>query len=239
MAIRTVLVLTLALGMARWIPAEEPTTPQADDQARKELEERLKAIPEGENTGKAKTKGLKEGKAGAGEPAQDGEMYVKFMQRFDENGDGKLDEAERAKAQEAYEKKDGPLGERGGEMRKKALEMFDANKDGKLDDKERAKLNEHAEKMKNRTPEEMKKDYLARFDANKDGKLDEKERVKAQEEFLKMRQAGAGRGDKNKGDAKGPAKTADAKSESVMTLSEADRAKAMKDFDRLFEEEKK
>jgi len=203
MAVRTVLVLTLALGCTWWVPAEESDAPPTDDQARKELEERLKTIPEGENNGKAKakakTKGLKEGKAGAGEPAQDGPMLVKFMERFDQNGDGKLDEAERAKAHEAREKKAGLTGAHGDEMRKKAMERFDANKDGKLDDQERSK---------------------------------------AQEEFLKQRVGRDRSAGKHGGADNSSEKTGADKNDSVMTLPETERAKAVKDFEDLFEAER-
>jgi Ca2+-binding EF-hand superfamily protein len=61
-------------------------------------------------------------------------MRKKVLEKFDRNGDGKLDENERAAAKEAFK-------ERFGEMRKKTLEKFDRNGDGKLDEnkKEAAK----------------------------------------------------------------------------------------------------
>lgn len=85
---------------------------------------------------------------GAGHHGKD---KAALIARFDKNGDGKLDEAERAamKAQLASER---------AARKQEMLAKYDLNKDGKLDENERA---------------QMKKDKIAaRFDAmdtNKDG----------------------------------------------------------------------
>jgi Ca2+-binding EF-hand superfamily protein len=76
-----------------------------------------------------------------------------LLQKFDKNGDGKLDDAERADMKDAGSA-------RRAERKKETLTQFDTNKDGKLDDAERAamrdaKLTERFQKM----------------DANGDGKL--------------------------------------------------------------------
>jgi Ca2+-binding EF-hand superfamily protein len=52
------------------------------------------------------------------------------IEKFDKNGDGKLDDAERAQRKAAFEA-------RHAERRKEVLARYDANKDGTLDDAER------------------------------------------------------------------------------------------------------
>lgn len=79
--------------------------------------------------------------------------------KFDKDGDGKLNEEEKAAAKAAR-------GEREGKMKKEMLEQFDADKDGKLNDDEKAAMRE-----------EMKKRMLAKFDKDRDGKLNEEERA--------------------------------------------------------------
>jgi EF-hand domain pair len=76
-----------------------------------------------------------------------------LLQKLDKNGDGKLDDAERAEMKAAF-------AARRAEHHKEMLTQYDTNKDGKLDDAERAamrdaKLTERFQKM----------------DANRDGKL--------------------------------------------------------------------
>lgn len=74
-----------------------------------------------------------------------------LIKKFDANGDGKLDEAERAKAKEAFAggRPGGKPGDRkpgaggpGGFDREALLKKFDENGDGKLDEAERAKAKE-------------------------------------------------------------------------------------------------
>ncbi len=55
-----------------------------------------------------------------------GMLREKLLERFDTDGDGKLDETERAAAREARQ-----------EFHKKVLEKFDTDGDGKLDEAER------------------------------------------------------------------------------------------------------
>ncbi len=61
------------------------------------------------------------------------------MKRFDKNGDGKLDDAEKAEAKAARE-----------QMREEALKRFDKDGDGKLNDAERAEAREAMKKLKKR-----------------------------------------------------------------------------------------
>lgn len=58
---------------------------------------------------------------------------AKMMEKFDANGDGVIDDAERAKAREARKAK---RAERHAEM----LRLYDTNRDGTLDDAERAAM---------------------------------------------------------------------------------------------------
>jgi len=56
-----------------------------------------------------------------------------LIQKFDKNGDGKLDDAERAQRKAAFEA-------RRAERQQAALARYDLNHDGKLDDAERAAM---------------------------------------------------------------------------------------------------
>jgi hypothetical protein len=85
--------------------------------------------------------------------AEDGPARKDLIQKFDKNGDGKLDDAERADMKAAFEA-------RRGERHKEALARYDTNKDGKLDDAERAAMRDA------RLAERFKA-----MDKNGDGKL--------------------------------------------------------------------
>ena len=83
------------------------------------------------------------------------EMRKKLLEKFDADGDGKLNEAERSKARAEMKKRrgdrkpgegrPGPRGPRSPEFRKKMLEKFDADGDGKLNEEERAKARKEAQ----------------------------------------------------------------------------------------------
>lgn len=60
----------------------------------------------------------------------DGPTRKELIQKFDQNGDGKLDDAERAQMKAAFAAKRA-------EYQKEMLAKYDTNKDGKLDDAER------------------------------------------------------------------------------------------------------
>ena len=78
---------------------------------------------------------------------------AELIQKFDKNGDGKLDDAEKAEMKTAFAAKRA-------EHHKEMLAQFDANKDGKLDDAERAAMRDA--KLSER---------FKAMDANGDGKL--------------------------------------------------------------------
>jgi Ca2+-binding EF-hand superfamily protein len=81
-----------------------------------------------------------------------GEMREKALEKFDANGDGELDENERAAAKEAFK-------ERKGEMREKALEKFDADGDGKLNEAEREKARDAWKKHKRHGPKPVNENF--------------------------------------------------------------------------------
>ncbi len=68
-------------------------------------------------------------------PEQKAECRAKFMEKFDANKDGQLDDAEKAAVKANFEAK---RAEMKAAFEKKMLEKFDANKDGQLDDSEKA-----------------------------------------------------------------------------------------------------
>ena len=78
---------------------------------------------------------------------------AQMKEKFDLNKDGKLDDAERAKAHEAFKAKHA-------EMKAKKLAEFDANRNGKLDDVEKSAM--HAQR---------KVERFKKLDANNDGKI--------------------------------------------------------------------
>ena len=102
-----------------------------------------------------------------------------LIQKFDKDGDGKLNEEERAAMRE--------------EMRKNREKAFDKNGDGKLDDTERAAM------------QEARKAREKAFDKDGDGKLSIEERKAMREELMKNRRGGGpGKGRPDKGKKKGP-----------------------------------
>ena len=126
------------------------------------------------------------------------EMKAKILEKFDANGDGELDEEERAAAREAMggrrgKKGPGPKGDKDGEgVRDRdgkrggpppgIIEQFDADGDGKLNEEERAAAKAAFEaKMAERKAEmeAHRAAILEEFDLDKDGKLNEEERAAA------------------------------------------------------------
>ena len=104
------------------------------------------------------------------------DMRAEAIKLFDKDGDGKLNDAERAAMREARQAK-------AEQMRKNLEKEFDKNGDGKLDDAERAAL---ADAKKNRM-EQFRKAREKAFDKDGDGKLNDAERKAMQDEFQKHR----------------------------------------------------
>lgn len=105
------------------------------------------------------------GAPGGGKPGEGGrpspEQMKEIMKKFDKNGDGKLDDAEKAAARESFAKMRGGAGGKpgegkpgagkpgeGGPSREAMIKKFDKNGDGKLDDGEKAAAKEAFEKMR-------------------------------------------------------------------------------------------
>jgi hypothetical protein len=132
------------------------------------------------------------------DPGQNGKgpgMREEALKRFDKNGDGKLDEQERAAARQAIQArglagKVGPgiggpgknNGPGNGPGREAILKRFDKNGDGKLDEQERAAaMKARGEKGDGPGPGAGpgREEVLKRFDKDGDGKLNDEERAAA------------------------------------------------------------
>jgi hypothetical protein len=104
------------------------------------------------------------------------QRQAELLKRFDKNGDGKLDEAEKTAAKDYNREQHNERANKAGQnLRKKAVAKYDKNGDGKLDDAERAEIINDPKVIK-------------RFDKNNDGKLDESEKEAAREGFVKARE---------------------------------------------------
>ncbi len=132
--------------------------------------------------------------------AKGGGLMERLLERFDKDGDGKLNEQERQAAMKAraeFMKRTGSVKRQGMLSRDELVKRFDKNRDGKIDDTERAAARGAMSKLRGqrgtgatvrseveaRQPRVDKKDLLKRFDADRDGKLNDKERAKARDEF--------------------------------------------------------
>jgi Ca2+-binding EF-hand superfamily protein len=118
-----------------------------------------------------------------------------ILAKFDKDGDGKLNEEERAAAKAAGEAK---MEERKKEM----IAKFDKDGDGTLSDEEKKAAREAAgDRPDPAKMEERKKEVIAKFDKDGDGKLNEEER-KAAREAMGGRPGGSKRpgGEKPKGE---------------------------------------
>lgn len=130
---------------------------------------------------------------GARDPAKMQEM----MKRFDKNGDGQLDDSEKAAAKEAMQglagaRKPGAPGAAGAGPRDPAkmqelIKKYDKNGDGKLDDAEKAEAKKAfgggrpgAGKGTPGAGGDRLAEMIKRFDKNGDGKLDDAEKAAAQ-----------------------------------------------------------
>jgi len=121
-----------------------------------------------------------------------------LLKRFDQNGDGRLDDDERADAKDAMmqDNLDRQMarisaGAPGGSerFRAQALALFDRNKDGRLDDDERDEAQKFAEAR--RDPATAMGEMTKRFDRNGDGKLDAEERSQAEAFLVELRAYGS------------------------------------------------
>lgn len=111
-------------------------------------------------------------------------VRAELIKKFDKNGDGKLDDAEKAEARKAFGKNHPRLAEKmrsakrgpGNEDFRRGfmLGKFDQNGDGKLDDTERAAARAEGEKRM-RAGLEKELQRLKAIDADGDGKISDSE----------------------------------------------------------------
>ena len=106
--------------------------------------------------------------------------YKEFIKKWDLNGDGRLDEDEKAAAH-AEMRKEGVAGVTAdAERRKQILKRFDKDGDGQLNDAERAEAEKAREMLaRNGGPDRFRERALKRFDHDGDGRLNEAEQAEA------------------------------------------------------------
>jgi len=99
-----------------------------------------------------------------------------IIKKFDKDGDGKLNEAERKNAAKEIGK-----GARALPNREELLKKFDANKNGQLDPEEKEKARKELGGRLGKSREEL----LKKFDKDGDGKLSDAEKEAARKEIRK------------------------------------------------------
>lgn len=93
--------------------------------------------------------------------------YQELIKRHDKNGDGRLDEEEKAAAHAAMRK----AGGEGNDRRQQLLKRFDKDGDGRLNDAERA------------AAEKFRAEQLKKFDQDGDGRLNDTGKEAARKAF--------------------------------------------------------
>lgn len=105
-------------------------------------------------------------------------MRRHMLKEFGANGDGHLDETERAAAKESMRARHQ---ERREMFKARLLERFDANGDGELDESERAEakqaVRDHGPRRFGKRGHRPPRELVKRFDENADGRLDDNERA--------------------------------------------------------------
>ena len=153
--------------------------------------------------------------------ADDTPMSVKIqlLKKYDKDGDGRLNEQERAEAMKAIKEKSADLDELRDKNVQDVIKKFDKDGDGKLDKSELAAfLDEQRKMFENMRARRFRnmpvpKEVLAKYDKDGDGKLSPQERRAMFEDARKRRAELVKKYDKD-GDGK---------------LSEAERAELIKD----------
>jgi Ca2+-binding EF-hand superfamily protein len=105
---------------------------------------------------------------------RDGEMRKKLIEKFDKDGDGQLNEAEREAAKAAMEAR---RDKEDGQFRDKLLKRFDADGDGKISDAEREAAKEARPDRGGKGDGQLREKIMEKFDKNGDGELNEEERA--------------------------------------------------------------
>lgn len=124
------------------------------------------------------------GAMNAAVPNTDGMRGAELLKRFDLNGDGKIDDDERADAKEAMLKEqiDRQMARVTAsqatpeQLRQRALEFFDEDRDGRLNDEERTALQKFVETRavagSPAARAAWREEFLKRVDKNANGRLD-------------------------------------------------------------------
>ncbi len=118
-----------------------------------------------------------------GGPAGDRPNKEEILKKFDKDGDGKLNEEEKAQARKTMtaNRRVPPF----------VLEKFDKDGDGELNDEEKAEAR--------KAMEERRKEMIGKFDKDGDGKLNEEERKAAMAERSKPGEKAGGEKPEGKG----------------------------------------
>lgn len=122
---------------------------------------------------------------------------IQLMKQFDKDGDGRLNEEERAAAREAIKNKSADLEQLKKNHAKDIIKKFDVDGDGKLDQEELSAFLDEQRKLFNKQRRSMgprrnfkpSKEMLAKFDKNGDGKIDDTERRAMFQEARARREA--------------------------------------------------
>lgn len=134
-------------------------------------------------------------------PGSDSDRRPEILRRFDADGNGRLDDAEREKLVEDMKRRGLRKEEIARQMEHIALlERFDANGDGRLDEQEAAAMREalrngagppdvSAPDAKKRKLSPKQAEYLKKYDTDGDGKLSNAEKLAAQRETKAERDA--------------------------------------------------
>lgn len=122
---------------------------------------------------------------------------IQLMKQFDKDGDGRLNEEERAAAREVIKNKSADLEQLKKNHAKDVIKKFDVDGDGKLDQEELSAFLDEQRKLFNKQRRSMgprrnfkpSKEMLAKFDKNGDGKIDDTERRAMFQEARARREA--------------------------------------------------
>ncbi len=121
----------------------------------------------------------------AARPDSVASRWAEVLQRFDKDGDGRLNEEERAAARAAWQAQGA---ERPEMLHGQLVRRFDKDGDGKLNDEERKAAWEEFQKREGPRADEFRARILQRFDKDGDGKLNEEERAAAEAAMREMRE---------------------------------------------------
>jgi len=124
--------------------------------------------------------------------AEGKKRYSELLKKYDKNGNGRLDDGEKAAAKESYRQealkraaaaREASKKKLEEHRRRKEIEKYDKNKDGRLDEEESAALNESLAEQKKR-----KEEFYKKYDSNRDGKISSEEKNVYLQELKKRKE---------------------------------------------------